>query len=238
MEKVLVKNLKMKPRSWDYLIKSMKLFKDRKAAGKLLAKHLNDYKHKKGVLVLGIPRGGVVIAKEVAKELKLPLDIIVTRKIGAPDQPELALGAVDPDGEVVWDSKLLADLGFKIDGLRENVEDEVEEIRRREKVYRAGKKSLEIKGKTVILIDDGIATGSTTLSAINYLKRHKVKKIILAVPVASYGTIEDIKRELGKFGEVVVLETPEYFQAVGQFYHDFLPVSDQEVIQSLTSHGR
>lgn len=216
----------------------MKIFKDRQAAGKLLSEHLKKNKHKKGVLVLGIPRGGVVVAKEVAKDLKLPLDIIVTRKIGAPNQPELALGAVDPDGEVVWDSKLLADLGFKIDDLRENVEDEVEEIRRREKVYRQGKKSLEIKGKTVILIDDGIATGSTTLSAINYLKRHKVKKIIPAVPVASKGTIADIKRELGKFGEVVVLETPEYFQAVGQFYHDFLPVSDQEVIQSLTSHGR
>ncbi|MBI2018124.1 phosphoribosyltransferase [Candidatus Daviesbacteria bacterium] len=211
------------------------MFKDRQSAGKLLAKHLKHYKGKDNVLVLGIPRGGVVVASAVAESLNLPLDIIVTRKIGALTQPELALGAVDPDGEVVWDQNLIDDLGSTIYDLKETVKNEVEEITRREDLYRREKKPLNVGGKTVILVDDGIATGATTLSAVRYLKRHEAKKIILAIPVASKEPVEKIIRELGEFGEVVVLETPEYFQAVGQFYHKFEPVSDEEVVQLLTS---
>lgn len=214
----------------------MKIFKDRESAGKLLAKHLELYKGKENTIVLAIPRGGVVVAYEVAKKLKLPLDIIVTRKIGVPTQPELALGAVDVDGDVIWDEHLLEDTGIKKDELIPVINKEVEEIKRREQVYRLGKKQLNLLGQTVILVDDGIATGSTTLAAINYLKKHKVKKVILAVPVASQDTKAKITKKLGKFGEVVVLETPEYFQAVGQFYYEFLPVSDEEVIKYL-NHG-
>lgn len=195
----------------------MKLFKDRQSAGKLLAKRLWEFKGVKGVIVLGIPRGGVVVAKEIARELNLPLDIIVTRKIGAPNQPELALGAVDLDGEVIGD---VGEFG-------EIIERELEELKRRENLYRQGKEPLDVENKTVILVDDGIATGATTLSAINYLKRHQAKKIILAVPVASREAIEKIVEE------VIVLETPEYFQAVGQFYEKFEPVEDTEVIQYL-----
>ena len=212
----------------------MKIFKDRTSAGKILVEHLKQYQGMENILVLGIPRGGVVVAYEVAHELNLPLDIIVTRKIGAPNQPELALGAVDGDGEVVWDKDLLRDLGFKIEDLREIVEKEAEEIKRRETVYRQGKESLQMENKIVILIDDGIATGATTLAAINYLKRHEVKKIILAVPVASKESMEKVEREIGEMGEVIVLETPEYFQAVGQFYQEFLPVSDDMVIRTLS----
>ncbi len=204
----------------------MKIFKDRQSAGKLLVKHLNQYKRKDNVVILAIPRGGVVVAKEIANELNLPLDIIVTRKIGAPDQPELALGAVDGDGQVVWDDQLVREVGE----LGKLVKNEVKEIQRREQTYRQGKKPLVLKGKTVILVDDGIATGATTLAAINHLKRHGVKKIILAVPVAS---LEAMDKVSGELGEVIVLETPDYFQAVGQFYQEFLPVSDQEVIQLL-----
>lgn len=208
----------------------MKLFKDRQSAGKLLAKRLWGFKGMKGVIVLGIPRGGVVVANEIARELNLPLNIIVTRKIGHPFQSELAVGAVDADGVITEG----------LEGVEEIVKSEVEEIKRREETYRKGKKPLKVKDKTIILVDDGIATGATTLAAINYLKRHGAKKIILAVPVASKGSVEKIIRELGppagetgEFGEVVVLETPDYFQAVGQFYEEFGEVTDKEVIQYL-----
>lgn len=215
----------------------MKLFKDRESAGKLLAKRLRHLSFDRGTIVLGIPRGGVVVASEIAKELKLPLDIIVTRKIGHPNQPELALGAVDSDGEVIWDEGLKQELRIMNYELREEVENQRQEITRREKVYRQDRKALDITGKIVILVDDGIATGATILAAIRFLKRHQAKKIILAVPVASQEAVERIVRELGEFGEVVVLETPQYFQAVGQFYQNFLPVSDEEVIKYL-NHGR
>lgn len=206
----------------------MKIFKDRQSAGKLLAKKL---KKVQSDLVLGIPRGGVVVAAEIAKIFKLPLDVIVTRKIGAPMQPELALGAVDPDGETIWEEQLLSDLGLKPLSLGETVENEWKELKRREDLYRAGKEQLELRGKTVILTDDGIATGSTILAAINFLRRHKAKNIILAVPVASKESAEKLTAVAD---ELVILETPQYFQAVGQFYQTFLPVSDEEVVQLLS----
>ncbi len=207
----------------------MKIFKDRQSAGKILAKHLKGDLGDKGI-VLGIPRGGVVVAAEVAKELKLPLDIIVTRKIGAPMQPELALGAVDGDGKVV------GEFG-EVGEIREIIDREIGEIKRREKLYRGGRNPLEVSDKVVILVDDGIATGATILAAIRFLKRHQAKKIVLAVPVASKESVERVRGEIGEIreiGEVIVLETPEDFQAVGQFYHEFLPVSDEEVIQLLS----
>lgn len=207
----------------------MKIFKDRISAGKILAERLKDTT---ADLVLGIPRGGVVVAAEIAKKLKLPLDIIATRKIGAPGQTELALGAVDTDGEVVLDESLIHQ--FQISNFKYQIEKEWKELKRREDLYRTGKKLLEIRRKTIILVDDGIATGATTLAAIKYLKRHGAK-VILAVPVASKEAVDKIIRELG---EVLVLETPENFAAVGQFYQNFLPVSDEEVIQLLNYYGR
>ena len=218
--------------SWDCLT-DMKIFKDRKSAGKLLAKRLQHFLNDRSTIVLGIPRGGVVVGKEVAKALKLPLDVIITRKIGAPMQPELALGALDPDGEVVWDDKLVSEVGVETDQLKDIIRNELDELERRGKVYRQGKQPLNIENKVVILVDDGVATGATTLAAIRFLKRHGAKKLVLAVPVASKEAVDKIIRELGEFGEVIVLETPEYFQAVGQFYQEFLPVSDAMVIQYL-----
>lgn len=191
----------------------MKIFKDRQSAGILLA---NRLKKIKADLVLGIPRGGVVVAKEVATSLNLPLDVVITRKIGAPNQPELALGAVDPDGKVVG-------------GLKFNIDEELKEIKRRENLYRSGREPLEVKNKTVLLVDDGIATGLTVLSAIKYLKRHGAK-VILAVPVASQEALEQVKDDSE---QLIILHTPEYFQAVGQFYQEFEPVSDEEVVQYL-----
>lgn len=211
----------------------MKIFKNRTTAGELLA---NRLKKNKADLVLGIPRGGVVVAAEVAKELNLPLDIMVTRKIGAPGQEELALGAVDSDGEVVWDFNLIDDLRLKIDDLRPEIQNQWRELKRREDLYRNGRSPLDVNGKTAILIDDGIATGSTILAAINFLRRHKVAKIIVAAPVASKEAVARTVGELGEFGEMVVLETPEDFAAVGQFYQQFEAVTDEEVVQLL--HGR
>lgn len=211
----------------------MTIFKDRQSAGKLLVKHLKQYQGKENILVLGIPRGGVVVAHEVAKSLKLPLDIIVARKIGVPNQPELALGAVDPDGSVIWEDQLMNDLRLKIIDLKDKVKEELAEVKRRESAYRQNKRLLNLKGKTVILVDDGIATGLTTQAAINYLKRHLVSKIILAVPLAS----KDVKERFSTLvDQLVILQTPEYFQAVGQFYHQFEPVEDNEVIEYL-KHG-
>ena len=210
----------------------MKIFKDRQSAGKLLAKRLTHFIDDRRLIVLGIPRGGVVVAKEVANRLNLPLDIVVTRKIGHPDQPELALGAVDADGEVVWDEDIVGEVGG-VGEVGEIVKKEIEEIQRREKLYRHGRELLDIKDKVVIMVDDGIATGATTLAAINYLKRHGAKQIILATPVASKQAVDRVIREMGEIGEVVVLETPSYFQAVGQFYYEFGEVTDEEVIKYL-----
>lgn len=206
------------------------LFKDRRQAGEMLAQRLQQYSYSKDTLVLAIPRGGVVVAAEIAKKLNLPLDIVVTRKIGSPTQPELALGAVDPNGDVVWDEKLLGDLGLKIDDLRSEVENQLEEIKRREKLYRQGKSFLNIQGKSVILVDDGIATGATVIAAVKYLKKLKVAKIILAVPVA----VADVAEEIDEFiDEKVILEVPDYLGAVGSFYQNFEPVEDEEVIKLL-----
>lgn len=212
----------------------MKIFKDRQSAGKLLFKHLKQYQGRQNTLVLGIPRGGVVVAAELAKQLHLPLDILVIRKIGAPFQPELALGAVDPDGEVIWEESLLQETGFNKEQLQGTIDNELDELKRRENLYRSERKPLELQNKTIILVDDGIATGSTTLSAIRYLKRQEVKKIILAVPVTN---VEAEQKLSGVVDELIVLEIPQYFQAVGQFYQHFLPVSDDMVVKWL-KHGR
>jgi len=178
----------------------MKIFKDRKAAGKLLAERLKDTH---ADLVLGIPRGGVVVAAEVAKKLKLPLDIIVTRKIGVPNQPELALGAIDPDGEAVFDQDLLDQLRMDNGQLKIKIQEEWKELKRREDLYgithERGRLS-RLEGKTVILIDDGMATGATVQAAVRYLKRHGAS-IILAIPVASKSALEKVTRELASHPE-------------------------------------
>src|SRR3989344_5713612 len=212
----------------------MKIFKDRKAAGKLLAERLKDTH---ADLVLGIPRGGVVVAAEVAKKLKLPLDIIVTRKIGVPNQPELALGAIDPDGEAVFDQDLLDQLrmdpstefGVGNGQLKIKLQEERKELKRREDLYgithERGRLS-RLEGKTVILIDDGMATGATVQAAVRYLKRHGAS-IILAIPVASKSALEKVTRELASHPErakrdegsnnIIEMETPDDFRSVGQF---------------------
>lgn len=181
-------------------------------------------------MVLGVPRGGVIVAAEVAKALNAPLDVIISRKIGAPFNPELAMGAVAPDGTVLYDERLMGVFGVKREGLEEEVARQLEEIRRRERLYRGGRKPPEYEGRTVIVIDDGIATGFTLMAALRSISRHRPKKLVLAVPVAPPEVLARLNSEVD---EVVCLETPEEFYAVGQFYSDFRQTTDQEVVTAL-----
>lgn len=207
------------------------VFNNRKDAGKLLARSLVDVnlKLEKGI-VLGLPRGGVVVANEVAKKLKLPLDIVVTRKIGAPENPEFALAAVDENGALVGEESYLKRYqSFLID----EVEREVAEIKRRLLSYRKSEKHPDFSGKEAILVDDGIATGQTMISAIQFVKKRGAKNIYVAVPVLPADTIEEIA---GETDGLFYLYAPESFWAVGQFYADFPQVTDEEVVVILSKN--
>jgi len=207
-----------------------KVFKDRKEAGFLLARKLTRYKKKKDVIVLGIPRGGVVVAKIISIKLRVPFNIIVTKKIGAPYQEELAIGAVSEGGEYILDQELIDRLNVVKDYIEKVVKDKEREVKERVNKFRLGNLKLRLKSTTIILVDDGIATGATTQAAIKYLRKKKVKKIILAVPVAPKDSILKFRKLTD---ELIVLETPYDFRAVGQFYRNFPQVSDEEVVELL-----
>lgn len=206
------------------------MFRDRLQAGLLLAQRLTEYKDSKETVVLGIPRGGIVVAKKVADELKVPLDIVVTRKIGAPGQEELAIGAIGPQGFKVLDQDLISRLGVEEEYINKKVEEERKKLEERIKIYRTGRRDLNLVGKTVILVDDGIATGATVEAAINYLREMEAKRVVLAVPVAPTDSLEKLEELVD---ELIALETPKDFFAVGQFYKNFPQVTDEEVIQFL-----
>lgn len=205
----------------------MRKFKDRKEAGEKLAEVLKNYSDKNGI-VLAIPRGGVVVGYEIAKKLNYPLDVIIPRKIGAPDNPEFALGAIGFDGEFIPNPEITESL-IDRNYLKEEIERQKEEIKRRLKIYRGSRPLPDLKNKIVILTDDGIATGSTMLAAVKSLEG-KAKKIIIAVPVAPS---ETYYRFLKIVDEFVCLYLPELFFAVGQFYENFTQTPDEEVIKIL-----
>ena len=207
----------------------MAYFNDRVEAGKKLAKALEDFKGKNAI-ILAIPRGGVVVGFEIASELELPLDVIIPRKVGAPNNPELAIGAVAEDGTIILDNSLVTYLGVSESFIREESARQREEIKRRLKVYRPNEPSPNVKGLDVILVDDGIATGSTMKAALASVKNQGAKTVTVAVPVGPPSTIEELKKQADK---VICLKTPEYFQAIGQFYLDFNQTSDEEVIELL-----
>lgn len=204
------------------------VFKNRKEAGELLAESLKRINFDlSGVLILGLPRGGVIVAAEIAKDLRLPLDVIVTRKIGAPENVEFALAAVDADGEYLADKKYSREIEYYIE---KQAQKEKEEIKRRLKKYRGKEAHPGFKEKKIFLVDDGIATGQTMISAIRYTKKHGAKKVYVAVPVLPADTITEIENEAdGLF----YLFAPDSFWAVGQFYIDFPQVTDREVIKTL-----
>ncbi len=204
------------------------MFKHRKEAGELLAQKLGSFKGKKDVIVLGIPRGGVIVAKIISEKLKIPLDIIVVKKIGAPFNPELAIGAIGPEIKskpvVYWDI-LLKELA--IDTRSKNYELRIKnrERKEREKLLRGNKKPVSVKNRIVLLVDDGVATGATVRAASQFLQKAKVKKVILVTPVISKSTLRSLRTY---FDTTVYLKAPADFRSVGEFYHEFPQVSDEE----------
>lgn len=202
------------------------LFRDRHEAGKLLAQKLLDLKDNPDAIVLGIPRGGVVVAYEVAKALNLPLDVFIARKIGAPGNPELAIGAVASDGTVILDEVSINFLGVSKRYIEKEIERQKEEIRKRLQAYRGGREGYSLQGKIVILVDDGVATGATTIVSLRAIRASNPSQLILAVPVAPPDTVEKLRREADK---VICLHTPSPFWAVGAFYLNFEQTTDEEV---------
>jgi putative phosphoribosyl transferase len=207
----------------------MAFFTDRIDAGKRLASELNDFSGKNGI-VLAIPRGGVVVAFEIAKVLNLPLDIIIPRKIGAPENPELAIGAVAEDGTAILDNQLIKYLAVSKEYIALETNRQKHEIGRRLKLYRQDASYLNLKNRDVIVIDDGIATGSTMKAALASVRNRDAASVTVAVPVGPPSAID----ELNEFADrVVCLYKPEYFQAIGEFYTDFSQTPDEEVIRLL-----
>lgn len=208
------------------------VFKDQVSAGEELAEKLSRYKNKKAV-VLAIPRGGVATGSAVAKKLHLPLDVVVAHKISAPGNPELAIGAVGETKGSLWLNKaLVSQLSVSDDYLQSEIKKQQAEIKRREKTYRQAKTPRQLKGKLVILVDDGIATGATMIAAVREMRNLGADKVVVAIPVAPPDTVKLLKKEAD---EVVCLETPPLFFAVGQWYQNFRQYTDQEVIKLVES---
>lgn len=208
------------------------MFKDRTEAGNRLAEKLQEYKDKKNTLVIGLPRGGVPVAYQVSRQLGLSLDIVCPRKIGAPMHKEFAIGAITETGEGIFDANVISRLNIKQDYIQKEVEKEKWRAKNRLETYRQGKGKRNLKDKTIIIVDDGLATGSTMKAAIQSIKSEGADKVVVAVPVSPPDTLEEIEALVD---HVVCLQTPLYFQAVGQFYTDFSPTEDEEVIALMRS---
>jgi predicted phosphoribosyltransferase len=202
------------------------LFTDRRAAGQVLAHRLADFARREKTLVLGLPRGGVPVAMEVAQLLDLPLDVFVVRKLGCPGHEELALGAIASGGMHVFNVDVLAELGLSRERVMEIAAHEAEEVKRREQAYRGDRPPLELRGQNVIVVDDGLATGASMSVALIALRKLGAARLICAVPVASSGACRKLS---GLADEVVCAYTPEDFHAVGQFYENFAQTTDEEV---------
>jgi len=210
----------------------MIIFKGRYAAGEQLADLLVKYKKQSNTIVLGLPRGGVVTAFSLAKKLQLPLNVICPRKIRAPQNPELALGAVTETGIAFYNWPLIRQLGVTEQELNKEIEEQRLSAQQRSLLFRRELPPLVVKDKTIIIVDDGLATGATMRAAIQELKQLNAMKIVVAVPVSPPDTLQEIN---GIVDEVYCIETPEFFQAVGQFYEHFDQVSDDEVLDLLES---
>jgi len=208
----------------------VKIFRDRADAGVLLAERLRALGLHEDVVVLGLPRGGVPVAREVAVALGAPLDVLVVRKIGAPFNPELALGAIAFGGVTVYNEELLAELGLEeaeLDGVRRR---EQAELNRRERAYRGERPMPDLAGKTVVLVDDGMATGATMHAAVTATRALHPKRIVVAVPTSAR---DSVARLVAVADRVVALETPEPYFGVGAWYEEFRQVTDEEVVRFL-----
>lgn len=209
------------------------MFRDRKEAGRRLAAALRPYREERPV-VLALPRGGVPVAAEIARALAANLDVLVVRKLGAPGWPELGMGAIAEGGAVFLDGETLRKLRVTPDELDEIAENESAELARRARAYRHGGELLPLAGRTVILVDDGVATGGTARAAVRAARRLEARRVVLAVPVIASGAAEDLRSEVD---DLVYLEAPAPFRAVGASYQDFGQVSDAEVIRLLQTAG-
>jgi predicted phosphoribosyltransferase len=214
------------------------LFEDRRDAGRQLAERLAERlavvrgsaEAHPGLIVLGIPRGGVIVAAEVARGLHAPLDVFITHKLGAPGNRELAMGAVASDGTVLLNRTILDNYPISQRYIDQERAAQMREIRRREALYRRERPPLALANQEALVVDDGVATGATTLTALRALRNQHVARLILAVPVAPHAIARELARECD---EAVFLATPEPFQSVGRFYRQFDQVTDEQVINAL-----
>ena len=202
------------------------IYRDRREAGTVLASKLMKYKHRPDVIVLALPRGGVPVAYEVSKDLNAPLDIFLVRKLGVPGHEELAMGAIATGGVRVLNDDVVEYLNIPDSVIDEITEDELRELRRREREYRGDRPEPDVRGKTVILVDDGLATGSTIRAAAQALRQQGPKKIVVAVPVSAPQTCDEYRIGVD---EIVCAVTPEPFLGVGRWYDDFSQTTDEEV---------
>jgi predicted phosphoribosyltransferase len=208
----------------------MRRFRDRHAAGKVLAEALAGYAHRSDVIVLGLPRGGVPVADEVAAAIEAPLDVFIVRKLGAPCHEELAIGALASDDIHVLDRRTIAELGITDAQVADVLEREGREIERRDRLYRGTRPFPDLAGKVVILVDDGLATGATMRVAVEALKARRPATVIAAAPVASREACEMLRESADL---CVCVTSPEPMYGVGMWYDDFSQTSDDEVIETL-----
>src|SRR4051794_35756455 len=202
------------------------LFRDRAQAGRQLAARLTAYAGRPDVLVLALPRGGVPVGYEVARALRAPLDVFLVRKLGVPGQEELAMGAIASGGVRVLNEEVVRTLGIPDEVVDAVAAQEQRELERRDRLYRGKRPAPQVEGRTVILVDDGLATGSTMRAAVAALRRQRPARIVVAVPVGAPQTCEDFQYEAD---EAVCARTPEPFHAVGAWYEDFSQTTDEEV---------
>ena len=210
-------------------------FPDRIEAGRLLAEELEKYADRDDVIVLGLPRGGVPVAKEVATRLRAPLDVFIVRKLGVPGFEELAAGAIASGGVRVLNEDVMRAIPHADQAIEAVTTRETAELARREQTYREGRPAPDLRDRIAILVDDGLATGATMRAAVKALRQRGAAKIVVAVPVGPPDTCHEIEEQAD---ETVCLSMPEFFQAVGQYYEDFSQTTDEDVRQLLTSAAR
>ncbi len=209
-------------------------FRDRVTAGDELASALTRFRGQPSPIVLGLPRGGVPVADRVARALGAPLDVMIVRKLGVPGCEELAMGAIASGGTRVLNAGVVAELGVSNDAVEAVAAREEIELRRRERVYRGNRPYPSLAGRTVILVDDGLATGATMRAAVRAVRSQGAARVVAAVPVGAAESLADLSSDVD---EVVCLATPEPFGAIGRFYREFDAVSDAEVTRVLTFHA-
>lgn len=209
------------------------IFKDRRQAGEKLAAKLKEElsgEDLKDAIVLAIPRGGVIVGKEISQSLNLPIDCLVTKKLPSPDNKELAIGAVGEGGIVVWEEELCQRLAVSQDYKQEIVKQKVDELEKKKQDFKRGMPTPELREKTVLVVDDGIATGATIKAAVAVIRNFNPKQIIVAVPVIAKDALEEIKKKVDK---LIYLEIPEMFFSLDQFYESFDQIEDQKVVEAL-----